>query len=216
MAVDLPIEDASSGLEEYSRVVTAAVGDRRDVMWLVARLEALPHRSCAVQARVRCHVECRSTTTYQLSGRAVSSESDSKGSEGLQFRPARRSTQQTHGIRSTLELARVAALTVEAERNVGSSPVCEAASEVRPRAAVLRPVLARHGQHQKRPRDALPTVVSRCGLTRVLMRTHSVRCASMWAVYSGTRLRRSLARTGVRGPVEAAAPGATSCWRPHC
>ena len=59
---------------------------------------------------------------------------------GTQFRPARRSsTQQTRGIRSTLALARVAAPTVEAERNVGSSPVCEAASEVRPLAAVLRP-----------------------------------------------------------------------------
>ncbi|PKH41275.1 Alpha/beta hydrolase family protein [Nocardioides alpinus] len=32
VAVDLPIEDARSGLEEYVSVVTAAVGDRRDVI----------------------------------------------------------------------------------------------------------------------------------------------------------------------------------------
>jgi hypothetical protein len=51
------------------------------------------------------------------------------GREGPQLRPARRSsTQHTRGIRSTLALARVAAPTVEAERNVSSSPVCEAAS----------------------------------------------------------------------------------------
>ena len=41
-------------------------------------------------------------------------------------------TQQTLGNRSMFAVARVAAPTVEAERNVSSSPVCEAVSEARP------------------------------------------------------------------------------------
>jgi hypothetical protein len=62
------------------------------------------------------------------------------GSDDCSSGKARHSTrEQTRGIRSTLALARVAAPTAEAERNVGSSPVCEAAPEVRPWAAVLRP-----------------------------------------------------------------------------
>jgi hypothetical protein len=43
--------------------------------------------------------------------------------------PHRPTTQQTLGIRSSMfAMARVAAPTVEAERNVSSSPVCEAVS----------------------------------------------------------------------------------------
>ena len=54
---------------------------------------------------------------------------------------------QTLEIRSTLATARVAAPTVEAERNVGSSPVSEAVSEVRPPwGRFLRP------GHRGRPR----------------------------------------------------------------
>jgi hypothetical protein len=87
--------------------------------------------------------------------RAASADPDAGGRDCRPLPLARR-PQQTWGIRSTLALARVAAPTVEAERNVSSSPVCEAASEVRPRAAVLRPGMARHGHHQDRPRDAFP------------------------------------------------------------
>jgi hypothetical protein len=89
-------------------------------------------------------------------------------SEGLQFQAARRSpTQLTRGIRSTLVLARVAAApTAEAERNVGSSPVCEAASEVRPQAAVLPPGTARHGPAPEPvPRRSPGGRESRVGMT---------------------------------------------------
>ena len=48
------------------------------------------------------------------------------------FSPHHTTTQQTIAIRSMFAVARVAAPTVEAERNVSSSPVCEAVSEVRP------------------------------------------------------------------------------------
>jgi hypothetical protein len=50
----------------------------------------------------------------------------------LYFSPHHPTTQQTLGIRSMFAMARVATPTVEAERNVNSSPVCEAVSEVRP------------------------------------------------------------------------------------
>ena len=48
------------------------------------------------------------------------------------FRPHHPTTPQTLGIRSMFAVARVAAPTVEAGRNVSSSPVSEAVSEVRP------------------------------------------------------------------------------------
>ena len=68
--------------------------------------------------------------------------------------------QQTQGIRSMFAVARVAARTVKAERNVGSSPVCEAVSEVR---ALQGAVFA--CRHQNRPpRRSLNRMSWRVGL----------------------------------------------------
>jgi hypothetical protein len=80
--------------------------------------------------------------------------------------PHHPTTKQTIGIRSMFEVARVAAPTVEAERNVSSSPVCEAVSEARPQGGGCCVAESRRGTARHRRAATREGPASLTGLRR--------------------------------------------------